>query len=113
VDRAEAFAGLVTSPQQQTRTVLAGAWRDRQLDARCGLPVDSRICGSPAFMKRGQDGVSLLVDLPERRADWQSFGVGIGRMIGVDLLGEPTPVPDSWPRTRRQREQRSATPSSS
>jgi hypothetical protein len=66
------FAGLVASPQQQTRTVLAGAWRDRQLDAGYGLPVDGRICGSPAFIERGQDGVSLLVDLPERQADWQS-----------------------------------------
>ena len=32
----------------------------------------------------------MLVDLPERQADWQSHGVGIGHMIGVDLFGEAT-----------------------
>jgi hypothetical protein len=54
------------------------------------LPVDGRICSGPAFIECGKDGVPLLVDLPERQADWQSHGVGIGHMIGIDLFGEAT-----------------------
>ena len=38
--------------------------------------------------KRGEDSVSLLVDLPERLTNWKSRRVSVGRKIGVDLFGE-------------------------
>jgi len=82
-------ADLITSPYQQARTVLAGAWCNRQLDAGCGSPVQGRICGGPAFIERGEDGTSLLIDLSERDADWKSQRVSVGGKIGVDLVGLP------------------------
>jgi hypothetical protein len=32
--------------------------------------------------------MSLLVDLPECEADWKSQRIGVGRKIGMDLVGE-------------------------
>jgi hypothetical protein len=45
--------------------------------------------------------MSLLVDLPEREADWKSQRIGVGRKIGMDLVGEAA------------RQSRQLTPSSS
>jgi hypothetical protein len=51
--------------------------------------MDARL--TPAcWRSRPRCGMSVLVDLPERQANWQPQGVGIGNRIGVDLFGEAT-----------------------
>ena len=49
--------------------------------------------------------MSLLVDLPERQADWKSQRVSVRREIGIDLVGEaacqlPTTHPELVGSTR-------------